>query len=529
MRIMKTHLLLMILAVSAALPGRAAEIPQTERTRGLVKELLMKLDSTGVYAARKEKKIEDIKSGLPGDTDEERYSLCYDIAEEYSNYILDSALVYMEKAELFARETGNDSRRIDAELKLTELLTVGGFYYEANEILAAIPRNTLKGKLLVQYYNAWTLLFHELYSSSTESAGLKEKYRARYNVYRDSMLCVADTLSSVYLRNMERKEARLGNFDEARRYNAFRYSLIKDHRSGAYATCVYDRFLISYYYEKKLTGEAVDDLLESAIIEVENSNHNIASLLRVEALLINFNEVEAAKKVSDYYYSSLQQLGSRKRLLEGGQQAIRIMERNQQLLEKRKNELLAALAFISLLVVALVFMLVIINSSRLKISGLKDNLQRSAKISKRYIGVLFQLYSSYIKRLDTFRMKIHSNHRKGNVEQAIELTSPLGDFAAEERKELFNNFDIAFVDIFPDFIETVNGCLKPEEQIVPKKTEILTTELRILALIKLGIEDSTEIAELLHCSVKTVYNLRSVLKSRLAIPEEEFKSIIFEL
>ena len=115
------------------------------------------------------------------------------------------------------------------------------------------------------------------------------------------------------------------------------------------------------------------------------------------------------------------------------------------------------------------------------------------------------------------------------MQQALESTSPSGDIAAEERRELFQNFDSAFLNIFPGFIPAVNACLKPEEQIVPKKTELLTTELRILALIKLDIQDSAKIAEMLHCSIKTVYNLRSTLKARLAIPEEEFNRIIAEL
>ena len=325
---------------------------------------------------------------------------------------------------------------------------------------------------------------------------------------------------------MERKAAREGNFEEARRYNAIRLSTIKDHRSGAYATCLYDRFLIAYYYEQNFKGEDLDDLLESAIIEVEISNHNIASLLRVEAFLNNNNEVRAAQKVSDTYYALLREFGSRKRLIEGGEQAIKIMDRNHQLLLKRNKELLLLLAFISLLLVALVFTLVKINGNRLKITSLNDNLERSGNISKRYVGVVFQLYSSYIKRLDVFRLKIHSSLKKGNVEQALELTSPSKDITAEERKEMFHNFDTAFVDIFPDFIQTVNDCMMREEQIVPKKTEILNNELRILALVKLGIEDSAEIAEMLHCSVKTIYNLRSVIKARLAISEEEFKEII---
>ena len=165
----------------------------------------------------------------------------------------------------------------------------------------------------------------------------------------------------------------------------------------------------------------------------------------------------------------------------------------------------------------------------MKIIALKNTLERSDKISKSYIGVAFQLYSSYIKRLESFRTKINSSLRKGHVEQALELTNPSGETASEERRELFHNFDRAFVDIFPDYIDVVNSCLKPEQKIVPKRTEILSNELRILALIKLGIEDNAEIAGMLHCSVKTVQNLRSLLKARLAIPEEEFNRRISEI
>lgn len=525
----KHRLILLLCAMAVALPGYGEGMPHTERTAGLVRELLTKLDSTDIYAARKEKRIDEIKAKLKGSSGQERFALCREIAYEYGNYMLDSALVYIAREERAAVEIGSDSLAINARLRRSNTLSIGGFYVEAGEMLESIPRNELDGNSLIQYYNARSLFYHELYSAVNEPAEFREKYRAEYNIYRDSLLAVADTTDHLYLRNMEKKADRAGDFDKARYYNAIRFSRIDDPRSGAYATCLYDRFLTAYYYEGKLTGEAVDDLLESAIIEVEICNRNIASLLRVEALLININEVKAAKKVSDYYYSSLRRFGSRRRLLEGGEQAINILDKNQQLLQARNRELLVTLALISLLVVAMVFLLMKMVSSRGKIASLNEDLQRSGKISKSYVGAVFQLYSSYIKRLDVFRTRVHSTLRKGNVEQALELTIPSGDITAEERKELFYNFDTAFVDIFPDFIETVNGCLKPEEKIVPKKTEILTTELRILALIKLGMEDTTKIAEMLHCSVKTVYNLRSVLKARLAIPEDEFQTIISEL
>lgn len=527
---MRTRIfLLLILLLGVALPVRGERIPQTDRTKGLIRELLVKIDSTDVYAARKEADLEAFRSRPPGDTFEEKFSWHYRLAEEYSSYIIDSALVCLERAAVLAKAAGCDSLFLSARIIQSTVLAESGFYTEAMETIAPVPRKGLSGRQLALYYNAVAQFYHNLYQDYNVPDAFEKVYRERYNVYRDSLLMVADTTSMLYLHNVERKEARAGNFEKARYYNDVRISLIGNRRSPAYATTLYDRFAIAYLYERRLTGEAVDDLLESAIIEVENSKQDIASLLRVESLLMSINEVKAAKKISDYYFSSLHRLGSRKRVVDGVEQTIKINDRNAQIIQKRNRELQIGVLFVSLLVALLVLAVFKISSSRHKILGLKENLERSDMISKSYIGVAFRLYSSYIKRLDMFRTKVHSSLRKGHVNQALELTSPSGEIASEERRELFHNFDRAFVDIFPDYIDVVNSCLKPQERIVPKRTEILNNELRILALIKLGLEDNAEIADMLHCSVKTVYNLRSILKARLAIPEEEFNSIISAL
>lgn len=523
--------LIYILALSLAVSCSRGEyrIPHTARTNALVNELLSTLDSTDVYAARKEALIDGLKSALPGNTAREHFQLNYSIAKEYSSYVVDSTLFYLQRASQIAAEAGMDTLKIKADLMLVSLMSEAGFYSEAHEVISSVPRNAVEGKLLEGYYNAWTLLYHNLYSDYNEPDFYEKKYRESYGIYRDSLLLVADSTSLVYLHNIERKAARAGDFEAARKYNDIRLSTIGNPSSTPYATCLYDRFMIAYYYERNLTGEAVDDLLESAIIEVRNSKQDIASLLRVEALLISNNDIDAAKKVSDYYFSSLQRLGSRRRLIDGADLTIKIIDRNAQYIRKRNRELSVAVSLISLLVLALVLTVWNINRSRLSIIRLKDNLEQSGNILKKYIGVVFQLYSSYIKRLEVFRLRVHTRLKKGQIEQALELTSPLGNIASEDRKELFHNFDTAFVDIFPDFVQKVNECLKPQAQIIPKRTEILSTELRILALIKLGIEDSTQIAEMLQCSVKTVYNLRSGLKARLAVSEDAFRKVISEL
>ena len=206
-----------------------------------------------------------------------------------------------------------------------------------------------------------------------------------------------------------------------------------------------------------------------------------------------------------------------------------VNDENFSLLQQKNRQFKIAIIFVSILAIALLFALFQIDRSRRKIIRLKDNLQQSGMVSKGYVGVVFKLYSSYIKRLDAFRLKIYSTLKKGNVDHTLELASPSKDLISNERRDLFHHFDTAFVDIFPDFIETVNSYLKPDMKIVPKRTEVLNNELRILALIKLGIEDNEEIAEMLHCTVKTVMNLRAIFRSRLAVPERVFNKVISEL
>lgn len=496
----------------------------------LVRELLAKIDSADVYAARKEARIEARKLQLrDAGTYRKTYDVLYDITNLYAHFALDSSLVYIERAADVARQAHDEYLRFMAEIRRSTVLTVGGFYMEAAEILSSVPGDSLDDFLSVLYYNAWTSLYHELCTSPYEPESFKTEYRMRYDVYRDSLLSVADTMSIYYLRNMERMEARAGNFAQARKYNALRIANTQDHRSEVYATCLYDRYMLAYQYEGNVKGEDIDDLLEATIIELEHCNRDINSILRVVSHLNEIGEMEDAKKVSDHYYASLLKFGSRKRLLKCGLEAMSVNEQNYRLIEKQNKEFMIAIVLISLMAVALLFAMLKISRSRRKIIMLKDHLQQSGRISKGYLGVVFKLYSSYIRRLEVFRTKIYSTLKKGSVEQTLELASPSKDFISEERRNLFHHFDTAFVDIFPDFIETVNSYLKPEMRITPKRTEVLNNELRIVALMKLGIQDNEEIAEMLHCTVKTVMNLKAIFKSRLAVSENVFNKAISDL
>lgn len=147
---------------------------------------------------------------------------------------------------------------------------------------------------------------------------------------------------------------------------------------------------------------------------------------------------------------------------------------------------------------------------------------------ERYIADIFAICSNYINKLDDFRRDIYRMLIAHRYEELKEMTKN-PELSAPEIKELYKNFDKIFLGIYPDFVSDFNTLLRPEEQIVLKKGEQLNTELRIYALVRLGLNDSTKIAQFLHCSVRTVYNTRQRIRNKAKVPKDKFAETVKSL
>ena len=146
-------------------------------------------------------------------------------------------------------------------------------------------------------------------------------------------------------------------------------------------------------------------------------------------------------------------------------------------------------------------------------------LSESNQIKEEYIARFIKLCSTYINRLDAYRRMVNKKVSAGQIAELLKITRSQ-DALDEELEELYANFDTAFLHLFPDFVKKFNALLQDNEQIILKKDELLNTELRIFALIRLGIEDSSQIAEFLRYSVNTIYNYRAKVKTKLVVPEK---------
>ena len=149
------------------------------------------------------------------------------------------------------------------------------------------------------------------------------------------------------------------------------------------------------------------------------------------------------------------------------------------------------------------------------------DLQESNTAKEEYIALAFGICSDYIDKQEKFRSTINSRIVTKRFSEAREMldTSTL---EKDELRKFFHRFDEVFLLIYPNFIEQLNDLLRPEGRIVPPKSKLMNTELRICALIRLGIKDSKRIAEFLHCSPQTVYNNRQHIRSSAALPAQEF-------
>ena len=160
-----------------------------------------------------------------------------------------------------------------------------------------------------------------------------------------------------------------------------------------------------------------------------------------------------------------------------------------------------------------------INEANDRLNEMNRFLNESNKMKEVYIGRFLRLCAIYVDKIETMRKRVVK------LVKAREFTKLLGQMQTDEAYmgELYKYFDSTFLNLFPSFVEEFNALLKPEERIILEDDNSLSTTLRIFALIRLGIEDSSKIAEFLHYSVNTIYNYRAKIKNSAICDREEFE------
>lgn len=513
--------------------------------------LLQKLDRTvenySVTTKKKEMHLLHLKEVLRYSTsNEQRYAIYGQLYSEYATYQLDSALTYARKSGQVARFL-NDSEKVNgAQLNVASILGTSGMYKESMDLLASIPVNqtpNLKG----YYYGTYRIVYGYL-TEYAASAIEKQKYKALTQRYRDA--------SMLYFQPKSR-EFCIANTDvlfENKQYDQAITSL----RSFYSTTSAQDpdqavlAYLIAEGYRLKKDKEQQKKwLILSAISDLQLAKKENISLRKIAFILYEEGDIDRAYT---YIKRSLEDAlfcNAKLRTYEISKMLPIINQAYDHKNETNRTQLTIFLIAVSVLSIILLAALVLLFKQMRKVAAAQkaltlaneqlSNLNQDLKeINQRlnatnatlaeasllkeiYIGRYMDQCSDYIGKLEEFSQKLKVMATAGKVNELLKLVK--SNAAVEkELKEFYTQFDQTFLELFPTFKEEFSNLLSDQDAIHLKKGELLNTELRIFALIRLGIKDSAKIAVFLRYSVSTIYNYRSQLKNKARGPREEFEN-----
>ena len=522
--------------------------------------LLNVLDKTikeaDTYVQIKENKLHELKKEArkTPPVSVERYHLNNDIYLEYKAYSSDSALHYLNENMLLARQLNDKERELKIQLELSYLLSSIGMYMEAADILNSIDRQTLPSSLLGYYYTCYEHVYFEAGAAQPRYKMFASRYAKLSHAYRDSMQVTLDPSSATYLWLRETQLREAGKYDEALEFSDRRLAE-SSFGTPQYALVAYQRFRLFESMGKK--DEHLYYLVLSAISDVRSAIKEQSSLMVLAQELNSKGDLKRAYDYINFSWEISQFYKTRLRSWMNITPLSMINGNYQDIIKQQNRELLIYIVCVALLALLLVIALIYIYRQMKALSIAKKGLQEvnerlfslneeleevnrhlrstnlelseSNLIKEAYIARFFKLCSVYVDRLQAYRKLVNKKLQCGQVAELLKMTHFSNDIVTVEVQELYANFDSAFLHLFPNFVESLNALLLPEEQIVLKPDELLNTELRIFALIRLGIKDSSQIAELLHYSVNTIYNYRSRVKTKARVSRDDFEDLVAKI
>lgn len=518
--------------------------------------LLLEIDKTiennSFYTKKKEDKINQLKTLLKHSVSLiQKYEITHKLFNDYQSYQSDSALVYAQK-NLQLAENLNDTEKLNqAKLNLVSIMGTLGMYKEGIDVLngitiAAIPN--LKGS----YYGVSRVLYGQM-ADNASSQQEKEKYLLLSKEYRDSCVNLYSHNSTPFI--IAKADWYLDNKKPEETLYLLLPFFPKIHQNDP------NRAIISYiisqaYKQKKDRNQEKKWLSISALSDLQLAKKEYISLRSLAFLLYEDGDIERAYTYIKRSLDDAVLCNARLRTYEISKMLPIITESYQQQNETNRFQLIVFLisaSFLALILLTLLFLLfkqmkklsiakIDLSVANNKLSELnvelnifneKLNLSNSTLteanfLKEIYIGRYMDQCSDYLGKLDEYQRKLNVLATTGKINDLITAVKSK-EYIENELKEFYTNFDKTFLQLFPNFICDFNALLIPEEAIQLKEGEQLNTELRIFALIRLGIKDSAKIAIFLRYSISTIYNYRSQLKNKSAGPRDEFEEKVMQI
>ena len=545
--------------------------PEVSYSREL-EEIFSKLDEMILrreeYRGMKEERIRMLQKQFNNQVSiEESFHVNKLFYEEFYVYNADSAMAYADKNLDIALQLKRKDWEYVWKINKSFLLSATGLLKEAEDELKSVPVKELSGDVLTDYYGQMVYLWsHFGQYTGSQSENVQRSYLDKERMYRDSVYSVVKPSHPLYLWYKGCYFQYQGE-DEMRKVIPELTQVLDSASLETRYDAMNAYILGSIYRDLGDMDNYMKYLAYSSMADITSCNKDIASLEELGTYLFSLGDIDRAYSYINYCLQNALFYNNRVRIMGISGIIDQINGVYQEHMRQQGERVRSYLVIVSVLSVVLLLSIIYIYyklrqlaASRSKLREMNGELNRhvydlseaqkqlkevndklqalnvelkdvnaqlreSNYVKEEYIGYVFSICSNYINKLDEYRKNINRKIKTNQIDEVKAMTDR-PTMAQKELKEFYKNFDAIFLHVYPSFVSDFNELLLPEERIVLKEGELLNTELRIYALVRLGINDSVKIAEFLHCSPQTVYNNRLKVRNKAIVPKEQFAETV---
>ncbi|MEH6405818.1 MAG: DUF6377 domain-containing protein [Leeuwenhoekiella sp.] len=492
------------------------------------------------YLNKKYNRIHTIQQTLERkrlSTDREAlYNSYINLFEEYKSFKYDSAYYYVEQAKNTALKINDTSLLANAKVKEGFVLISAGLFKEAIDTLNSVEYRSLSKKDAYDYYFTRARSYFDIANYNQDQRFLLDYTKKGNNLLRDAMVQASPSSSKYWAAKglLLLKQQDWQGAEKAYIYWLTNFDLPPDQYGVATSSLSY------VYTQLGNRKKSIEYLAKAAISDIRNAIKENIALRNLANELYQVGELERANTYVHLAMNDATFYNARHRKVEISS-ILPIIESAQLYNVEQKNDtlektvfLLAILAIIVLAFIGIIFKQLkeknaarkAVNEYNLRLEEVNLSLLEADAIKQDYITYFLKATSDLINKIGTIQKSTIHKIKTKNPEEVLNVLK--GYSVKSERSELFYQFDMVFIKLFPSYTKSYNKLFPKEERRILKKGELLNTELRIFALYRLGIQDSQQVADFLDISVATVYTYKTRVKSK-SLCKDSFEEKIMKI
>lgn len=490
------------------------------------------------YDKHKEQIIDELRANLHGaHTDQQRYEISINLYNEYKSYKYDSAFVYANRSLSLAKKIENKNYEVEASSDIVFCLLSAGLYKEAFDVVSKIDVTGVDKKYKITYYSMCIRLNYDM-ADYNHAAPYQKSYIHRGDVYSDSLLSLLPVKSSQWWYITGQRQMKGYKYRESLRsfMSLLRYKDIDIHTRAIATSCIG-----WIYWRLGDEDKAMQYLSESAVSDLISSTKETTALRSLAELLYKRGDMKRAIEYVQFSFDDANFYNARQRKIEVGE-IMPIIEQNRyNIVSSQRNLLIVGIVLAILLIVVMAIAITLIYKQKKKLQNARNvidernnqllltnnQLTEANKIKDEYIGNSFYTNAEFIEKEEKLYKMIE---RKIITRQFDDLRNSVRESSLnKERDNMYVAFDATFLKLFPGFVSGYNALFPEAERKAIDNDHSLTTEMRIFALIRLGITESERIAKFLNYSVNTINTYKTRIKNKSLIDNDSFEQKIMEI